>query len=261
VWTTHAWLADGFRASGVHVPIRLMPLGTAAAPLDPPWHAGPPGDPFTFLLLANLQPRKAVVETAEAFVAAFGGSGRVRLRVHGKWGDTEVVRRMESFRRFGNVRVTLGTLAEAEMAALWREADCAVSLSKGEGWGLVPREALALGLPVIVSALPCWEDLRGHSAQGGGGEGRAWFVETAGREEAAYGFTVEDTGRFFTVEAADARRVMRAVYRRYAGAPRRPPVAADVSPTWAEAGALYARELDKEVLACARSLVHVYVYI
>ena len=254
VWTTHAWLAEGFRSSGLHVPVRLMPLGTTAPRLDPPWHASAPGPAFTFLVLANLQPRKAVAETAEAFVAAFGDSDRVRLRVHGKWGDVDVIRRMDSFRRFRNVRVTLGTLTDAEMAALWREADCVVSLSKGEGWGLVPREALALGLPVIVSALPCWDDLRGHSAQGGLGEGRAWFVETAEREEAVYGFTAEDTGRFFTVAPAEVRLAMRRVHAAYAGAPRRPPVAADVSPSWAEASAQYAAELDKETLVFSRSL-------
>jgi hypothetical protein len=38
-----------------------------------------------------MQERKGVVETAAAFVAAFGTSNAVQLRVHAKWGDPHVI--------------------------------------------------------------------------------------------------------------------------------------------------------------------------
>ncbi len=47
---------------------------------------------FTFLVLANLQPRKGVIETTRAFIEAFGGNNRnVRLRIHSKWVDMDQV--------------------------------------------------------------------------------------------------------------------------------------------------------------------------
>jgi glycosyltransferase involved in cell wall biosynthesis len=149
-------MAQGFRASGLHVPIKVMPIGTEAPSLWPPWHVSSHKPEFTFLVLANLQPRKGVVETATAFVAAFGpNNASVALRVHAKWGDHEVLKDMESFRRFSNIHVSIGTIDDMEMQDLWREADCVVALSKGEGWGLVPREALRIGIPVIVSGIAC----------------------------------------------------------------------------------------------------------
>jgi hypothetical protein len=46
------------------------------------------------------------VETAAAFVGAFGDDAGVRLRVHGKWADADVLRGMEAFRRRSNVEVS-----------------------------------------------------------------------------------------------------------------------------------------------------------
>jgi hypothetical protein len=45
------------------------------------------------------------------------------------------------------------------MEELWGRADTVLALSKGEGWGQVPRQALAMGIPAIVTDLPCWMDL------------------------------------------------------------------------------------------------------
>ena len=38
VWTTSSWLAQSFRASGVYVPIKVLPIGTEAPRLEPAWH-------------------------------------------------------------------------------------------------------------------------------------------------------------------------------------------------------------------------------
>jgi hypothetical protein len=62
VWTTLAWLRDGFRASGVHVPIHVVPLGMDAKPalnLTKERNAT-----FNFLTVANIQERKGLVELA-----------------------------------------------------------------------------------------------------------------------------------------------------------------------------------------------------
>jgi hypothetical protein len=252
VWTTSRWMAQGFRASGLHVPIKVMPIGTEAPSLWPPWHVSSHKPEFTFLVLANLQPRKGVVETATAFVAAFGpNNASVALRVHAKWGDHEVLKDMESFRRFSNIHVSIGTIDDMEMQDLWRQADCVVALSKGEGWGLVPREALRIGIPVIVSDLPCWSDLRQQFPQG---RRRTYFVQMSGREAASYAFTSEDTGHFFTVDERHAQRVFLEVLEEHGHSDRVKPALLEVSPSWQDVAQLYAAELDKQVIVFAKSL-------
>ena len=180
---------------------------TGALTLGSWWHRSV----FSFLVLANLQPRKGVVETVTAFVAAFGpNNSSVFLRVHAKWGDAEIIKTMDSFKQFHNVELTIGVMNETAKTALWREADCVVALSKGEGFGLIPREALSLGIPVIVSDLPAWADLRQQAAVAGA-DSLAHFVRIVGREKAAYAFTSEDTGHFMTFDEDHAQEVAHAL--------------------------------------------------
>ena len=179
------------------------------------------------------------ITAATAFVAAFGrNNASVALRIHAKWGDLEIIQSLDSFKQFNNIRVSVATVGDNELQELWREADCVVSLSKGEGWGLIPREALSLGIPVMVSDLPCWADLRNHSSQFGGGQGRAHFVPIAGREQAVYAFTAEDTGHFLRVDEIAAQNVFVEIYQTYSRAGRRAAFSKDVSPSWEQVAAL-----------------------
>jgi glycosyltransferase involved in cell wall biosynthesis len=57
----------------------------------------------------------------------------------------------------------IGTVPEADMAALYRAADVLAFPSTREGFGLVVLEALAAGLPAVVSDLPV---LREHLEDG-----------------------------------------------------------------------------------------------
>ena len=253
VWTTTSWMVQGLRASGVYVPIKVMPIGTEAPSLWPPWHVSSHKPAFTFLVLANLQPRKGVVETATAFVAAFGpNNASVALRIHAKWGDHDVLKDIESFRKFSNIHVSIGTIDEAELKELWREADCVVALSKGEGWGLIPREALSIGIPVMVSDLPCWSDLR-HESQLAG-QGRTYFVKMSGRETASYAFTSEDTGHFFSVDETHAQRVFLEIFDAHSHTDRVKPWPRELSLSWHQVAQLYAAELEKQVIVFAKSL-------
>ena len=73
VWTTHTWLSQAFRASGLHVPIKLLPIGTDKTNLSPPWHESPQDDVFTFLVLANIQASAVASFLPAASYAPRGG--------------------------------------------------------------------------------------------------------------------------------------------------------------------------------------------
>jgi glycosyltransferase involved in cell wall biosynthesis len=55
-----------------------------------------------------------------------------------------------------------GVVAEDEKLTLLSGSKICLFLSRAEGWGIVPVEALSLGVPVVVYDLPCYADsLRG----------------------------------------------------------------------------------------------------
>ncbi len=112
-----------------------------------------PKDTFTFAMHGTLSSRKGPLETIEAWKKAFpkGEYPHVRLEIktrlgilgwdHGRLPDLDDDR----------IIVHSDTWSRERMRDWLHEADCYLFLSKGEGYGLPPREALCTGLPVIVS--------------------------------------------------------------------------------------------------------------
>lgn len=139
------WCADVFAANGVRTPIRVVKLGvdTSDYPLmDRRDHDAP----YTFLWTGTPDYRKGWDIAYQAFFAAFGWREDVRLIIH--------MRQPMPFPmkfRDPNVEPLVGQLSQSEWLALLRRADCFVFPSRGEGWGLPPREAAATGLPVLVT--------------------------------------------------------------------------------------------------------------
>ncbi|EKX50265.1 hypothetical protein GUITHDRAFT_135427 [Guillardia theta CCMP2712] len=137
VWTADSWQRENFWASGVHLPIKLFPLGT---------NVDRRGEKFTFTLIANLQERKGVLETVDVFLDTFSDSSDVLLRVHAKWHDEDVLRgleeRMERIEKMerDKVDLSLGLLEEEEYERLWLQTDCIVALSKAYKVRLSGRE-------------------------------------------------------------------------------------------------------------------------
>lgn len=87
-----------------------------------------------------------------------------------------------------------GRLSDAELSWLYRHASVAISLSRDEGFGLTPLEALALDAPLLVSSIPahretmggaaCFVDPESSAAELGAAVDRAWG-RRAPREERA----------------------------------------------------------------------------
>jgi hypothetical protein len=124
------------------------------------------------------------------------------------------------------------------------QADCVISLAKGEGWGQIPREAWARGVPTIISDIPAWEDVPRR-------DGKLFVVASRGKLKATYGFTSEDTGSFLEPDFVAAQKVMKDVHRILAGRARKPPVLPGPV-SWEKAGEVYRRELNKTVIVFAK---------
>lgn len=143
---------EAFRNRGVTVPIDVVPQG-----INP--EAWPIIDrakrdqPYTFLIAGGLTYRKNPIGAVQAFRAAFPENNDVRLLI-----KTRAGRIAGGFRNWINtvprddrIEIIAEDSTPEAMAMFMATADCFLWPSRGEGFGLPPLQAMATGLPVIVS--------------------------------------------------------------------------------------------------------------
>lgn len=120
--------------------------------------AVPPGA-VCFLFAGKLEPKKRIMDLLRAVEAAVASSPPIHLLVAG---TGELLDEARSFAAERSLPVTLaGFLNQTEISDAYVAADCLVLPSDyGETWGLVVNEAMASGLPAIVSdRVGCGPDL------------------------------------------------------------------------------------------------------
>ena len=113
-------------------------------------------DAFVFLYVGRLEPHKGVRDLLDAFGTLPAGH-HAQLAIVGDGTQTDLVQ--QAGRAMPGVRA-LGRLADDALLDAYLAADAAVLPSHFEPWGLVVNEAMAAGLPVIVSdRVGCGADL------------------------------------------------------------------------------------------------------
>jgi glycosyltransferase involved in cell wall biosynthesis len=149
---------DTFAASGVRAPIAVVPLGVDPLVFTPDGPRHHPDSVFTFLSVFEWGERKAPDVLLSAFNQEFRSDEPVVLVVKttNHDGDVDVFAQVQALKldpRGGRIFVSLNRpIVTAELAALYRSADCFVLSTRGEGWGMPILEAMACGLPAIATA-------------------------------------------------------------------------------------------------------------
>ncbi len=106
---------------------------------------------FIFFSAGNLFKDKCFDLLIESFAGAFGNSSDVELRIAG--GGPEKKKLLKLVKRLNLTNVAfLGSLDEEKMAAEYENCGCFVLPSRRESFGLVYREAMAVGRPIITTA-------------------------------------------------------------------------------------------------------------
>lgn len=161
-----SFLIDAYQKSGVKIPIFLLPLGVY---LDEFFTSSIQTNrngnfPFIFGSTEAFQPRKNHDILIQAFLEEFKDNPSVILRLNGRKqdGSSSTFAKLEKMvkeQNAKNILLSESTLSWHEYIQFMKDLSCCVNISQGEGYSIIPREAMALGVPCILSNNTAQSDL------------------------------------------------------------------------------------------------------
>ena len=150
IWATSDWTASVFRNAGVSVPVKTYLHG-----LDPSWQPikRERTNVVRFLHMGEPALRKGGQMAVDAFRAAFGDRTDVHLTVKAYYQSNIRAWSPAGFGlpHYNNVSIITENLTGQGLRRLYAEHDIMVYPSYGEGFGLIPLQALGTGMPVICT--------------------------------------------------------------------------------------------------------------
>ena len=204
-----SFLVKVYQDSGVKLPIFVIPLAIDITPfLDLPLKEKA-NIPFTFANLSNCTNRKNHITLIRAFAQAFGNDERVRLLINSRNSFDHFEKILfNEVEKLGltNVQINIKSLPKKEYLALFQTIDCYVNLAKGEGFSIQPREAMALGIPAIVTDNTAQSTLVAS--------GLVSAVRSDNPEPATYNYGMP-YGYYYLCTVDDAAKAMKEVYDNY----------------------------------------------
>jgi len=154
IWAPSTWGYRNLAANGI-APARLavVPEGVDIDFFRP--RSGPKSGPFRFLFVGKWETRKFIDGLARAFAAEFRPSEPVELVLHAHNPYIPDFSVRSELKRLGvpdaaRIRSS-GQASKASLRDLYQSADCFVCPTRAEGWGLPILEAMACGVPPIVT--------------------------------------------------------------------------------------------------------------
>ena len=162
LWAYSNWVRDNYVASGFpRAQTHVVPCGVDTSVFRPE------GDrlslslsrSFRFLFVGGLIPRKGIDVLLKAYRLAFSAGDDICLVIKGFGADGtyagglhDQVRQLASQPGGPAIELIEDDLTQAQMAGLYRSCDVLVHPYRGEGFALPVMEAMASGLPVVVTA-------------------------------------------------------------------------------------------------------------
>lgn len=152
LWAPSQWVAEQFVEAGVTVPVFVAGYGVNTETFAPPAvdRSERADEPFRVLAWARgLLSRKNLVMAIRAFVAADLPDAVLEVKVNQ---DDELSTDGMGVTGRSDVTFIKRDWPSVTLANWLRSGDVLLYLSAGEGFGLMPLEAMATGLPVICAA-------------------------------------------------------------------------------------------------------------
>jgi len=161
VWVPSRFNYETFMSHGVRPEkLHIMHLGIDTTHFKPP-RRDSVKENFTFLSCFELIPRKACDILMEAFCEEFSPEDPVELVIkafenggrydpQGKALNVILSAVLKKYPHAPAITLRKEILPYSELPTLYKNADCFISTSRGEGWNLPVMEAMACGMPVIA---------------------------------------------------------------------------------------------------------------
>jgi glycosyltransferase involved in cell wall biosynthesis len=129
----------------------------------------------SFLMVATLEPRKAHLQTIQAFTQLWQQGHDLNLIIVGQEGwptlppgmrrtIPQLIQTLRTHPEQGNRLIWLPHVSDQYLAQLYQAATCLLSPSYGEGFGLPLIEAAQQGLPIIARDLAVTKEIVGQHA-------------------------------------------------------------------------------------------------
>ena len=156
VWATSDWNAEVFKSNGVTVPIKTYTHG-----IEKIWTAHKrelkEGRPFKFLHVGEPAPRKSGQLVVDTFIKMFGDNPDYQLTI--KSHHSHTIRVYDKYGNFGlpeniynNIKVIKDEYSAEQLVSLYHSHHVLIYPSWGEGFGFIPLQALATGMPTICTS-------------------------------------------------------------------------------------------------------------
>lgn len=154
VWTPSPLIAQWYEDAGVNKRVKVFEHGVAREwiPLK-----RPPASPVKFLHVGSPAPRKQAQLAFDTFAETFGNSpeasltiksvSRCEVRMYDNEGS--IIGLPD---HMSNVNVIRQMYEDEQMLEMFHSHDVLVYPSEGEGFGLIPLQAMATGMPVICTS-------------------------------------------------------------------------------------------------------------
>lgn len=156
IWTTSNWCANVFEDNGYKVsnvyPHGIEPMWTSKKRIN--------DGVIKFLHIGEPAPRKAGQMVVDAFTELFGNDPRYSLtikayknnttRVYNNFIDKNIIGLPHHI--YNNINMITDELDMDELVKLYHDHDVLVYPSYGEGFGFIPLQALATGMPTICTS-------------------------------------------------------------------------------------------------------------
>lgn len=154
IWVPSTWCRDQFQEQGVKTPIMVAGYGVDHKIYYPTDRSGRDG-PMKYVVWADTIPtRKNVLLAIQAFLKADIKDAVLEVKLHDMAGIDDGTSSQRFFfngKECENVLLHVGNWDRKRLIEWLHGADCALYLSGGEGFGLMPLEAAATGLTSIVA--------------------------------------------------------------------------------------------------------------
>lgn len=203
-----------YEKSGVKIPIFHLPLmlyfdDMIKAPQSKK------NEVFTFGMIGGFGRDKNHEELLNSFIEVFGNNSSVKLKLKGKYPNSSVEAKLKDIimtKKITNVELITEDLNRNDYINFFKSLDAYVLVSRGEGFSITPREALALAKPCILS------DHSAHHAickKGFARSVKAQLFSDSDNKEAFSDDKINFDGRKWNVELKDISDALIDVYNNY----------------------------------------------